>query len=87
MVATPLYYLRLFSPSRCDLGCDRWRLHWGRFGESILLVKCAKGMLFLYIRFPLVFVFNWCIFIYLYCVDVIFICFDVLIWLYCWNYL
>jgi len=64
MVATPLYYLKWFSPSRRDLGCDRWRLHWGSFGESILLVKCAKGMLFLYIRFPL-FCFISCIFIYL----------------------
>jgi len=79
MVATPLYYLRLFSPSHRDLGGDRWRLHWGRFGESILLVECAKGMLFFYIRFPLVFVL---IDVYLsifICVDVIFICFDVLI--------
>jgi len=40
-MATPLYFFKLFSLSRRDLGCDRWRLHWGHFWELILLVMCV----------------------------------------------
>ena len=68
MVATPNSVFQLFipqSPSRHDLGCDRWRLHWGLVRESSQLIKYAELMFFFNVYFPLVFRFV-CFVAYLY---------------------